>query len=228
MKKSIDTRPEEATRIENSPRTPRTPDASGLPFRTVVLCTSVWARSPARLTTRMLAAGRTAQEISSCSNFEALSGRRAASVSARQQDELPHTLNGKRPGVGRTWVRIIETTIPAEGAAPWSCRKVLRPYSRDQVIRNRALTGWGKVLHTAAPISRSIRRTRFALVRHRLRNRIRTDAHRSSEVLGERLPRKPLGPVRSLFAEVESESALAVGADDGPFREDARQWTAAP
>lgn len=103
----------------------------GLPYRTVLLCTSDMGFSSAKTydIEVWLPSQKTYREISSCSNCEGFQARRA-NIRYRPQGtgkaEFVHTLNGSGLAVGRTWIAILENYQQADGSVV--IPDVLRPF----------------------------------------------------------------------------------------------------
>jgi seryl-tRNA synthetase len=101
----------------------------GLPFRTVVLCTSDLSFASAKTyDIEVWLPGQNGfKEISSCSNFEAFQARRAGiRYKGGKKAEYVHTLNGSGLAVGRTWVAIVENYQQKDGSVV--VPEALRPY----------------------------------------------------------------------------------------------------
>jgi seryl-tRNA synthetase len=107
----------------------------GLPFRTVVLCTS----SAKTYDIEVWLPGQNGyKEISSCSNFEAFQARRAGiRFKNGKKAEFVHTINGSGLAVGRTWVAIVENYQQKDGSVV--IPEALCPYMGEEVIRPRTM-----------------------------------------------------------------------------------------
>ncbi|MBI3210714.1 MAG: serine--tRNA ligase [Candidatus Solibacter usitatus] len=107
----------------------------GVPFRTVVLCTSDMGPSSAKTydIEAWLPGQNAYREISSCSNYEAYQARRASiRTKIGNKTEPAHTLNGSGLAVGRTWVAIVENFQQRDGSVV--IPEGLRPYLNAEVI----------------------------------------------------------------------------------------------
>ena len=110
----------------------------GLPFRTVVLCTSDMGFASAKTydIEVWLPSQNMYREISSCSNTEAFQARRANIRFRRDghkgKPELVHTLNGSGVAVGRALIAILENGQQRDGSVV--IPEVLRPYMRGQEV----------------------------------------------------------------------------------------------
>src|ERR1700728_2448301 len=103
-------------------------EALKLPYRRMLLCTGDTGFSSAKTFDLevWLPGQQLYREISSCSNFEAVSARRAnvryrpgtqgSSSSQKTKPEFVHTINGSGLAVGRTWLAILENYQQADGS----------------------------------------------------------------------------------------------------------------
>jgi seryl-tRNA synthetase len=111
----------------------------GLPYRTIVLCTSDMGFSSAKTyDIEVWLPGLNAyKEISSCSNFEGFQARRAGirAKPSKGKAEFVHTLNGSGLAVGRTWLAIVENYQQKDGSVV--VPEALRPYLNAEVLTKR-------------------------------------------------------------------------------------------
>ena len=103
----------------------------GLPFRTVMLCTSDMGFAAAKTydIEVWLPSQNAYREISSCSNTEAFQARRANIKFRREgsgKSEFVHTLNGSGVAVGRALIAVLENYQQRDGTVV--IPSVLRPY----------------------------------------------------------------------------------------------------
>ena len=103
----------------------------GLPFRTVMLCTSDMGFAAAKTydIEVWLPSQNAYREISSCSNTEAFQARRANIKFRREgsgKSEFVHTLNGSGVAVGRALIAVLENYQQRDGTVVIPA--VLRPY----------------------------------------------------------------------------------------------------
>jgi seryl-tRNA synthetase len=103
----------------------------GLPFRTVMLCTSDMGFAAAKTydIEVWLPSQNAYREISSCSNTEAFQARRANIKFRRDgsgKSEFVHTLNGSGVAVGRALIAVLENYQQRDGTVVIPA--VLRPY----------------------------------------------------------------------------------------------------